>query len=373
MKAAVIYENGGLDCIRVEDVPPPQPAAHEVVVGVHAAGLNHLDIWVRRGRPGQELSMPHVLGSDATGVVLDVGSAVRTVGLGEEVIINPGLSCGACEFCLRGQQSECLTFGIVGAIRPGTFAEEVAVPAANVYPRPPHLTVAEAAALPLAYVTAWRMLFTRAQLAAGETLLIHGIGGGVALAGLQLARLVNVEVVVTSSSDEKLARALALGAEHGINYENNPDVGAAVRDLTGGRGVDVVMDTVGAATWPTNFGCVRRGGRIVHCGVTTGAVAQVNLSALYWNQVSVLGSTMGSHEDFRRMLRAVGAAKLRPVVDSVEPLDRIAEATARMESGSQFGKIVIQVRDTALKAAEAYEEEAAPLGQAAESRAGQLA
>jgi len=342
MKAALIREHGDLSVVEVGDVAEPKPGPGEVVLAVRYAGLNHLDIWVRKGRPGIELAMPHVLGSDAVGTVTAVGAGVIGPKVGDEVIVNPGLSCGRCEFCARGQQSECPSFGLVGFGRAGTFAEQVAVPACNVYPKPPHLTDEEAGTLSLAFVTAWRMVISRAKVRPGEAVLIHGIGGGAALAALQLARLVGAEVIVTSSSDEKLVRAGALGANHVINYAGE-DVVDRVRDITLGRRVDVVVDSVGAATWPLDFGVVRRGGRIVTCGVTTGPRAETNLQALYWNQITVLGSTMGSMEDYRQMLRAVAVNRLRPVVDKVFPLDEAREAMGRMESGRQFGNIALRV------------------------------
>ena len=343
MKAVAIRAGGGPEVVRIEDLPPPRAAAGEVVIEVRAAALNHLDIWVRSGRRGAGQAGPHILGSDAAGVVAEVGPGAESARVGQEVILNPALSCGRCEWCLRGEHSECAAFTLVGLGRPGTFAERVAVPAASVFAKPAHLSLEEAAALPLAYLTAWRMLMTRAELRPGETVLIHGIGGGVALAGLQIARLAGASCIVTSSSDEKLRRARDLGAEAGVNYRATADVAEAVRGLTGGRGVDVVMDTVGAATWPADFAAVRRGGRIVLCGVTTGAAAETPLQPLYWNQITILGSTMGSHEDFRLMLRAVAAAGMKPVIDSRLPLDRALEAMARMESGRQFGKIVLRV------------------------------
>jgi NADPH:quinone reductase-like Zn-dependent oxidoreductase len=287
--------------------------------------------------------MPHVLGSDAMGTVAATGPNVAGFHVGDPVVINPGLSCNGCEYCLRGEQSECLFFGIVGMSRPGTFAEYVAVPAVNVRLAPAHLSPTEAAALPLAHLTAWRMLFARAGLRAGETVLIHGIGGGVALAGLQLAKLGGAEVLVTSSWEEKLDKARGLGADHCINYRTTPDVAAAVKDLTGGRGVDVILDTTGAATWPINFQAIRRGGRIVHCGVTTGKTVEADISSLYWNHVTVMGSTMGSHEDFRRLLHAVELNKLRPVIDSVYPLTDAKSAIGKMEVADQFGKICLDL------------------------------
>jgi NADPH:quinone reductase-like Zn-dependent oxidoreductase len=343
VKAVVIHENGGPECIQIDDVPDPTPSRGEVVIRVHAAALNHLDIWVRRGRPGVELAPPHVLGSDATGVIASVGEDVTGLGEGDPVILNPGLSCGHCEFCLRGEQNVCPDFGLVGMSRPGTYAEFVAVPAENVYSVPDHLSSAEAAALPLAHLTAWRMLVTRCGLRPGESVLIHGIGGGVAIAALQIAHLAGAEVIVTSASDEKLLRARELGAHHTINYRSCDGVGEMVRDMTHGRGVDIAFDTTGAATCPINFEAVRRGGRMVHCGVTTGATAELNLSALYWNHFTIMGSTMGSAEDFRQMLGAIHAAGVKPVIDTVQPLARAREATMRMEEAAQFGKIVLEV------------------------------
>jgi NADPH:quinone reductase-like Zn-dependent oxidoreductase len=209
--------------------------------------------------------------------------------------------------------------------------------------KPEHLGWEEAAALTLDHLTAWRMLMTRAAVRPGETVLINGVGGGAALAGLQIARLAGCRTIVTSSSDDKLARASELGADHGLNYKTTGDMAMAVRGLTGGRGADVIFDTVGAATLQANMGAIRRGGRIVNCGVTGGAQGQLNMQALYWNQVSILGSTMGSDDDFRQMLAAVSQAKLRPVIDSVYPLEEIQAATERLEAGLQFGKIVVTV------------------------------
>ena len=224
----------------IEEMPEPKFADDEVVLEVRSAGLNHLDIWVRKGRGGARPSEPHILGSDAAGVVIAAGSRVRGLDIGDEVILNPGLSCGCCDYCNRGEQSECVSFGIVGMSRQGTFAEQVAVPARNVAPKPSHLSFNEAGAFVLAQLTAWRMLMTRAQLRPGQTVLIHGIGGGVALYALQLAKLASARVIVTSSSDKKLERASRIGADHTINY-NAVDVAQCVKDLTSGMGVDIVI------------------------------------------------------------------------------------------------------------------------------------
>jgi len=343
MKAVVIQEPGGMDRLGVEQVPEPEFAGDEVVLKIHSAGLNHLDIWVRKGRGGLKLPKPHILGSDAAGVVIAAGAKVRGVTVGDEVVVNPGLSCGSCEYCNRGEQSECVSFGIVGLSRQGTFAEQVAVPARNVFGKPSHMSFNEAGAFVLAHLTAWRMLMTRAQLRPGQTVLIHGIGGGVALGALQLAKLAGAEVIVTSSSDDKLDLAGRIGADHTINYKTGNDVAQCAKDITSGAGVDIVIDSVGAATWPIDFSAVRRGGKIVLCGVTSDAKAITDLRALYWNQLTIMGSTMGSDEDFRQMVKAVTTAKLRPVIDSVKPLENVADAMGRMERADQFGKIVLEV------------------------------
>jgi NADPH:quinone reductase-like Zn-dependent oxidoreductase len=343
MKAVIINEHGDRRVLKVEEVSEPKPAANEVVIKVRSAALNHLDIWVRKGRPGQKIPMPLILGSDAAGVIIEKGADTHGVNIGDEVVLYPGLSCGCCEYCRRGEQSECATFGIIGMNRAGTFAERVAVPFENVWPKPAHLDFNEAAALTLAYLTAWRMLINRAGLKPGETVLIHGIGGGVALACLQVAKLVDAMVIITSSSDEKIEKAKGLGADYGINYHATANISEAVKELTKNRGVDIVVDTVGAATWPVNFEVVKKAGRIVLCGVTGGPACNTNLQALYWNQLTVLGSTLGSYEDLRQMLNAVASAKLKPIVDSVYPLEKAPEAIAKMEKAEQFGKIVLNI------------------------------
>ncbi|MEJ2648121.1 MAG: zinc-binding dehydrogenase [Sedimentisphaerales bacterium] len=343
MKAVIIKKHGGPEVVNIEDVNDPIAQPGEVVVEVRSAALNHLDIWVRNGRGSRTFAKPHILGSDASGVIVTKGNDVHGVKEGDEVVINPGLSCGRCEFCRRGQQSECASFGIVGMARDGTFAEKVAVPASNIWPKPAHLSFDEAAALPLSYVTAWRMLITRAKLKSSDTILIHGIGGGVASACLMFAKLMNAEVIATSSFHEKLKKAEKLGADHSINYMTTPDVANAVNELTSGRGVDIVVDAVGAATWETDLKVARRGGRIVLCGVTTGAQAETNMQRVYWNQLTVLGSTLGSDDDFRQMLKTVNNNKLKPVIDSVHPLEKVKDAMTRMERAEQFGKIVLNV------------------------------
>ncbi len=340
MKAALIEKHGELDELRVMDVPEPHAARGEVVVQLQAAGMNHLDIWIRKGGRGA-IPMPHILGSDGAGVVAAVGPEVRLLREGDEVMIYPGLWCGRCPRCEEGQQSECVDWGNVGAIVPGTFAQKIALPERNCFRKPSYLNWTEAAALPVAYLTAWRMLTGRAKLSPGETVLIHGIGGGVAVAALQLAKRIGVEVVVTSSSDEKLAKARALGVDHAVNYAKAPDVAKAVLDALHGSRVDVVVDTVGAATWPVGPQVLRKGGRMVACGVTTGSIAPIDIRAVYWNQLTIMGSTLGSVAEFRQLLRACQAWQFRPVIDSTFPLAQARAAQGKMETGQQFGKIVL--------------------------------
>ncbi|MCY2930261.1 MAG: zinc-binding dehydrogenase [Planctomycetota bacterium] len=341
MKAAVIVRHGGAECIEVREIDTPAPGPGEVLLAVRAAALNHLDVWVRQGGRAS-LPMPWVGGSDAAGVVAAVGHGVTGWKEGDEVVLSGGLDRLDPAPARRGEHRRIT--GIVGANRPGTFAQFAAVPAWTLHRKPAHLDWPGAAALGLDHVTAWRMLFSRADLGPGETVLIHGIGGGLALAALQLAVAGGARAIVTSSSDEKLARAAALGAAVGINYKT-ADVAAGVLAATEGLGADVVCDSVGAATWGINFAATRPGGRIVHCGVTTGPDAHVNLRDLYWKQLTVMGSAMGSQEEFADMLRAVSAASLSPVLDSTWPLEQARQAAEHLESGKQFGKIVLTVSE----------------------------
>jgi len=345
MRAMYITEFGEIDKVQIGELPKPTPGPGQALLKVKTAALNHLDIWVRKGRRGLTLKDPHVLGCDAAGTVEALGPNCEgtDLQLGQEAVLNPGVSCMRCEFCLRGMQSECASFRIIGFQLEGAFAEYVAVPAVNLFPKPPNLSWEEAAALPLAYITAWRMLFERAKLLSGETMLIHGIGGGVAVAALQLSRMHGASAIVTSSSDEKLKRAREMGAVAGINYKNTPDVAAEVKKLTNGRGVDVVLDSAGAPTLPISMGSVRRGGRIVTCGITGGPEATINIQQLYWNHISFLGSTMGSMEDMRRLVKAAAEFNIKPLLCKVFDLSDGVAAMRRMESGEQMGKIVLRV------------------------------
>jgi len=342
MRALYFDGHGDTSALTVGERRRPVPGPGEVLVAVRAAALNHLDLFVLRGMPGIPIGLPHIGGADGAGTVAATGEGVAGWREGDEVVLNPGLWCGTCEFCSRGEESLCVRFGIVGEHADGTFAEYVKVPASALGRKPGHLAWPEAAAFGLTFLTAWRMLMTRARLMAGESVLIHGIGGGVALAALAIAKRVGATVFVTSGSDDKLSRARELGADRTINYTAG-DVVREVRAETAKRGVDVVVETVGQATWMTSLRCAARGGRIVTCGATTGPSPSEELRLVFWNQLSILGSTMGSRADWQAMVRAVEEWQLRPVVDTVLPLERGREGYERMAGGGQFGKIVVDV------------------------------
>lgn len=342
MRAVFIESHGGPEVVRFGEVPDPEPRAGEIRVRLVTAAMNHLDLWVLGGIPGIELAFPHVLGADGAGVVDAVGPGVSGMAPGDEVYIQPGLFCGRCEFCQQGEESMCIRFRLLGEHVSGTFAERVVVPIVNVYRKPRGLSWSSAAAFPLAYQTAWRLAINAGRLRAGESVLIHGVGGGVAAAALQIAKYAGAYVYATSSSPAKLDRAIQLGADVAIDYtrENVPD---RIRELTARRGVDLVIDNVGKATWRDSIECVRRGGRIATCGATTGNDATTPINRVYWKHVSIHGSTMANRREFREVARLVEGGRIEPVVDSEIPLDAAPDALRRMREGDQFGKIVITI------------------------------
>src|SRR6266487_6635403 len=338
MRACVIRATGGLEQIEIADVPAPgSPAllgAREVRVAVRAAALNHLDLFVVRGLPGEQ-RFPHILGSDGAGIVDTVGAEVTTVKPGDAVMINPGLWDGTCEFCRAGEHSLCVNFQVLGEHVSGTLAEYVMVPEANVAKVPaldPPLTWAEAAAFSLVTLTAWRMVVTRAAVRAGETVLVWGVGGGVSLAALRIAKLLGARVIVTSSSDAKLAAARPLGADVTLNHTTQR-VAQEVRALTAKRGADVVVDSVGEATWEESLRVLARGGRLVTCGATSGPKVVTDLRRVFWNHYTIMGSTMGSASEYREVVRQLGAGHLRPIVDRVYPLIEARAAFERLARG----------------------------------------
>jgi zinc-binding alcohol dehydrogenase/oxidoreductase len=318
VKAIRIHEDGGPEVIRYEDAPEPEPGPGEVLVRLRAASLNHLDLWIRKGLPS--VPKPRILGADGAGTREDTG---------EQVVINPGIE--------RGDD-----ILVVGEHMDGTHAELVAVPEQNVYPIRNGLSFEEAAAFPLVFETAYRLLVTKARLAEDEWVLLWGIGSGVGTAALAIAKALGARALVTSSSDEKLERARELGADAAVNHAQG-DVLAAVRQATGGAGVDVVVEHVGKATWQTSLQATRTGGRIAVCGATTGANPPAALHRIWWKQLTIYGSTMGTRKDFEGAYELVASGRARPVVDSVYPLAEAWLAHERLEAGEQFGKIVLRI------------------------------
>lgn len=343
VRALALTATGGLGGIALCEVPQPEiRAPDDVLVRVRAAALNRLDLFVAGGLPGVKYHFPHVVGSDAAGVVEAVGVTAGGVVPGARVMVNPGLSCGICSACVEGEESLCPQFAILGEHRAGTAADYVVVPAGNLAPVPETMPWAEAAAFSLATLTAWRMLTTRAALRAGETVLIWGAGGGVAQALLRISRLLGARAIVTSGSDTKLAIARRLGAHATLNHASD-DVVAEVRRLTGGRGADVVADSVGEAVWDRSLRALRRGGRLVLCGATSGPSASLDLRRLFWHQWGILGSTMGSHREYAEVVRLAHQGELWPEVDRVVSLAEGRAALERLERGEQAGKLVIEV------------------------------
>jgi NADPH:quinone reductase-like Zn-dependent oxidoreductase len=338
MKAIFFEKHGGNDVLQYGERPTPEPGPGQVRVAIRAAALNHLDIFVRNGIP--DVPLPQVPGADGAGVVDKLGEGVTELSPGDRVLLQPGLFCGACEFCRGGEQSLCATFGIVGEHVAGTFAEYVVVPARNLFPIPEGLSFEQAAAFPLVYQTAWRMVVTRGSVRPGQTVLIHGAGGGAAGAALDIALLCGGRVYVTTRGEDKVRRLREAGAEWVFDYATG-DVARAVRAQTGKRGVDVVIDSVGEKTWMSSLQAVAKGGRIVTCGATTGPNPKEEIRLIFWKQISILGSTMANDREFRMLLSAVAAGKLKPRIDRVFPFSEAAQAYQRMEDAQQFGKIVL--------------------------------
>ena len=329
MKAVRIHEDGGPDVLVLEDVPDPVATAGQVLIRLHASALNHLDVWIRKGLPS--VPKPRILGADGAGVVEALGEGVSGFELGQRVVINPGVEAGDGVIHVIGEHGD------------GTNAELIAVRATNVYPIPDDLSFEDAAAFPLVFETAYRMLVTRAHLQEGEWVLLWGIGSGVSTAGLAIARALGARTIVTSSSDAKLERARELGADVVVNHADG-DVKAAVKEATGGHGADIVVDHVGEATWRTSLDVAAREGRIVVCGATSGPNPPAALHRLWWKQLTVLGSTMGTKADFEAAFELVTSGRAKPVVDEVVPLSEIRAAHARLEAGEQLGKIVLTIQ-----------------------------
>ena len=340
MKAVRFHEHGGPEVLRYEDAPDPKIQANEVLVKVKACALNHLDIWLRGGVRRWQLPMPHIVGSDISGEVAEVGSVVTRVKPGDQVLLSPGISCGQCEACFKGLDSACRSYTLFGVMVDGGYAEYVKSPEMNVLPIPGDLSFDEAAAVPLVFVTAWHMLFTRAVLKPGEDVLVIGAGSGVGMAAIQICKMVGARVIATAGADWKLEKALELGADEVINHSKQ-SISEEVKRLTDKRGVDLVFEHVGAAVWADCFESLATYGRLVTCGTTSGLEVKLNLQILYGRQRSILGSFMGGKGELTEALKFIGQRRLKAVIDSAFPLAEASAAQEKMESRNFFGKILL--------------------------------
>ena len=341
MKAVVISEHGGPEVLRYTNVPEPSIGASDVLVRVRACALNHLDLWMRGGLPNRPVQFPHILGSDISGEVAKIGESVKNVRVGEKVLLAPGVCCGACPQCLAGHDNFCKDYTLFGTTIPGGYAEFVKSPAANAIPIPGNLTFEEAAAIPLVFLTAWHMLFYRAQLQPAENVLVIAAGSGVGSAAIQIAKAASARVIATAGSEAKLRKAKELGANEVLLHQG--EFAREVKKLTGGRGVDIVFEHVGEATWDQSVYSLAVGGRLVTCGATTGREGNLNIGYLFARQLSILGSFMGHKSELFAVLELFKRGLLKPVIDTVLPLERAADAHRRLENREQFGKVVLKV------------------------------
>jgi NADPH:quinone reductase-like Zn-dependent oxidoreductase len=338
MKAVRFHEHGGPEVLTFEDAPDPAPASGRVIVGVRACALNHLDLWQRRGIERVRIPLPHISGADVAGEIVDGGGVFAS---GTRVMLQPGLSCGACAMCASGRDNECPSYSVLGYMSDGGYAERVSVPVGNVVPIPPHIDFVSAAAFPLTFLTAWHMLITRGGLSTGDTVLVLAGGSGVGQAAIQIARSRGARVLATAGP-AKIEAAKALGAEQVFDHYAG-DFSKSVKAVTEGRGVDIVIEHVGEATWDRSVRSLARGGRLVICGATTGHDAHVDLRHLFARQLSLLGSYMGRKSELLEAAPLFFEGTLRPAVDLVLPLSDARDAHERLEAGQQFGKIVLTV------------------------------
>ncbi|WP_038070265.1 zinc-binding dehydrogenase [Thermus scotoductus] len=342
MKAVVMEARGGPEVLKVAEVPTPEPGPKEVRIRVKAAALNHLDIWVRKGVASPKLPLPHILGADASGVVDAVGPGVTGFAPGDEVVVNPGLSCGHCERCLAGEDNLCPKYEILGEHRFGAYAEYLVVPEVNLLKKPPNLSFEEAAAIPLTFLTAWQMVVDKLQVRPGEDVLVMAAGSGVSVAAIQIAKLFGARVIATAGSEEKLRKAKELGADETVNY-THPDWPKEVRRLTGGKGADKVVDHTGALYFEGVIRATANGGRIAIAGASSGYEGTLPFAHVFFRQLSILGSTMGSKSRLFPILRFVEQGRLKPVVGQVLPLEEAAEGHRLLEERRVFGKVVLRV------------------------------
>ncbi len=341
MKAIVFYEHGDVDRLRLAEVETPEPARGEVLVQTKACALNHLDIWVRLGGGAYGPPLPHVLGGDVAGEIAVLGADVEGPPVGTRVVLAPGISCGVCIECLAGRGNRCGSAKILGAHIWGGYAEYVVVPARNVAPIPDSLSFVEAAAVPITFLTAWHLLVNRAAVGPGETVLVLGAGSGVGAAAIPIAKLAGARVIAASRTEVKRNQALQIGADKAVDSSGN--FAEAIMELTGGQGVDVVVEHVGPATFSQSIASLRRGGRLVTCGSTTGPTTEVTLRTLFGRELALIGGMLGTRSEFATVVSLVAGGKLKPTIDRTYPLEEAADAQRRLLAQEQFGKIVLTV------------------------------
>lgn len=342
MQAVVITAHGGPEVLQVQQRPRPRSGPEEVLIRVRAVALNHVDLWTRQGLPGLDLEFPHIPGADVAGEIAEVGPGVTGWGVGQRVLVNAGIGCGRCEACAAGEWSLCRDFRLLGEHLPGGYAEYVKVPARNLLEMPEGASYEVSVAAGLAYMTAWRMLVHRAGVRPGETVLVIGAGGGVGGAAVQIARLAGGYVFATTSTAEKMEEARRLGAHEVINYREE-DFSRAVWQRTGKTGVDLVVDSAGQAAWKGALRALKKGGRLVNCGATTGPQVELDLRFVFWRQLSILGSTMASQAEAQEVMDLVWQGRLQPVIHAVFPLSEARAAQEALEAEDRFGRIVLRV------------------------------
>lgn len=342
MKAAVFYEPGGPENIQLGEVPDPVIDHNQVLIQVKACSLNHFDLLVLREADPDSFTFPFWGGADIAGVVAEPGESADQYKLGDRVVVNPSLYCGLCEHCLAGEESQCNSFGIIGDTVPGGFAEYIAVDATNLMKLPEQMTFEDAAATPVVYQTAWRALITQANIRPSDDVLILGASGGVGSASIQIAKLVGANVIAVTSNPDKMLLAKQMGADYVLNRTSG-DYWGELAALTNNRGVDVVVENIGAATWAQSLGSLVKGGRLVTYGRTTGHQAKTDIRSIFWNQLRILGSTMANRKEFSEVMQLIFQGKLSPVIDTVFPLEQAQKAYQRLQDGEQFGKIIIKI------------------------------
>lgn len=345
MKAAVFNEIGGPERIQIADVPKPAVGPGQLLIQVKACALNHFDLLVLRESDPDNFTFPFWGGADIAGIVAEVGVSVSGFAQGDRVVVNPSLYCGGCEHCLAGEESQCFDYGIIGDSIPGGLAEYIAVDAQNLLKLPEKISFEEAAATPLVYQTAWRALITKADIRPGDDVLILGASGGVGSASIQIAKLAGANVIAVTSSAQKISQAKKMGADIVLNRKIG-DYWKELATLTNGRGVDVVIENVGKATWGQSLNALTKGGRLVSYGRTTGHLVETDLKTVFWNQLSIIGTTMANRSEFRKVMHLVFQGNLKPVIDSIFPLEKTAEAYQRLQDGEHFGKVIVKIGET---------------------------